>query len=64
MFFNFKIYILNMKSFSMKLIFKNDPIHEFSNQWSHSRLNFLTLDAYKYDTFPEINFEGNENYKI
>lgn len=64
MYFNFKIYILNTKSFSMKLILKNDLIHEFSNQWSHSRLNFLTLDAYKYVTLPEIKFDGNEKYKI
>lgn len=40
MYFNFKIYILNMKSFSMKLIFKNDLIHEFSNQWSHFQIEF------------------------
>lgn len=26
-------------------------------------MNFLTLDAYKYVTFPEIKFEGNENTK-
>lgn len=45
------------------LILKTDPIHEFSNHWSQSGSNFLTLGAYRSVILSEINFEGSEKYK-
>lgn len=45
------------------LILKIDPIYEFSNHWSQSGSNFLTLEAYKSVLLSEIGFEGNEKYK-